>query len=65
MMERAIGMLAVRLAVDLETAAAVLRLVARDTRQPQPVLASAVISGEATIALPLSVTFAAATGELV
>lgn len=53
--ERAKGMLAVRLHVDINTAYAVLRRVARDHGQRVSELASAVVAGNATIALPLSV----------
>jgi GAF domain-containing protein len=54
--ERAKGMLAVRLRVDLPTAAAVLRHVARDRRRTDGELAADVVAGRATITLPLSVT---------
>lgn len=53
--ERAKGMLAVRLHVDIDTAYAVLRRVARDHGQGVGELASAVVAGSATLALPLSV----------
>jgi GAF domain-containing protein len=53
--ERAKGMLAVRLHVDIDTAYAVLRRVARDHGQRVGELAAAVVAGNATIALPLSV----------
>jgi hypothetical protein len=53
--ERAKGMLAVRLHVDIDTAGAVLRRVARDRGLGVGELAAGVVSGTATIALPLSV----------
>ena len=53
--ERATGMLAVRLRVDIDTAQAVLRRVARDRGRGVAALAAAVVDGTASIALPLSV----------
>jgi hypothetical protein len=53
--ERAKGMLAVRLHVEIDTAYAVLRRVARDHGQQVGELAAAVVAGSATIALPLFV----------
>jgi GAF domain-containing protein len=54
--ERAKGILAVRLRVDLDTAHAVLRRVARERGCGMGELAAAVAAGTTTIALPLSVT---------
>jgi hypothetical protein len=53
--ERAKGMLAVRLQVEIDTASAVLRRVARDHGQTVGELAAAVVAGSATITLPLFV----------
>jgi GAF domain-containing protein len=53
--ERAKGMLGVRLQVDIGTAHAVLRRVARDRDLEVGELAAAVVTGDTTIALPLSV----------
>jgi GAF domain-containing protein len=53
--ERAKGMLGVRLQVDIDTAYAVLRRVARDHGRRVGDLAAAVVAGETIIALPLSV----------
>jgi hypothetical protein len=53
--ERAKGMLAVRLHLDVDTAYAVLRRVARDHGHGVGELGAAVVTGSTTIALPLSV----------
>jgi GAF domain-containing protein len=53
--ERAKGMLAVRLRVDIDTAYAVLRQVARDGNRAVGALAGDVVSGTASITLPLTV----------
>jgi hypothetical protein len=53
--ERAKGMLAVRLQVDVDTAYAVLRRVALDHGRGVGDLAAAVVAGEITVVLPLSV----------
>jgi len=53
--ERAKGMLSVRLQVDIDTAFAVLRRVARDRGRRVGDLAADVVSGDTTVALPLSV----------
>ena len=54
--ERVNGILAVRLRVDIDTAHAVLRRVARERGCAVAELAAAVAAGTTTIALPLSVT---------
>lgn len=53
--EQAKGMLAVRLRVDIRTAAAVLRHVARERHRTDSDLAADVVAGTAVITLPLSV----------
>jgi GAF domain/ANTAR domain len=53
--ERATGMLAVRLQVDIDTSYAVLRRVAKDHGHAVGEVATAVVTGRTTIALPLSV----------
>jgi AmiR/NasT family two-component response regulator len=53
--ERAKGMLSVRLQVDIDTAFAVLRRVARDRGRRVGDLAADIVSGDTTVALPLSV----------
>jgi len=53
--ERAKGMLAVRLRIDIDTAAAVLRRVARDRGHSPGEVAATVVAGDNTITLPLSV----------
>ncbi|GAB7044285.1 GAF domain-containing protein [Catenuloplanes niger JCM 9533] len=53
--ERAKGMLAVRLRVEIDTAFAVMRRLARDRGDGLGDLAAAVVAGSITVALPLSV----------
>jgi hypothetical protein len=53
--ERAKGTLAVRLQVDIDTAYAVLRRVAKDQGRAVGEVAAAVMTGRTTITLPLSV----------
>ncbi len=53
--ERAKGMLAMRLQVDIDTAYTVLRRVAKDHGQAVGEAAAAVVTGTTTITLPLSV----------
>jgi hypothetical protein len=53
--ERAQGMLAVRLRIDLDTAYAVLRHVARDGERTVSAVAAQVVAGTADITLPLCV----------
>jgi hypothetical protein len=54
--ERAKGMLAVRLRIDIDTASAVLRHAARERQRGLAVLAAEVVAGTATITLPLTAT---------
>ena len=54
--ERAKGMLAVRLRIDIDTAYAVLRHAARDRHGGLAALAADVVAGTANITLPLTVT---------
>ncbi|GAA2567849.1 GAF and ANTAR domain-containing protein [Winogradskya consettensis] len=63
LVERATGMLAVRLRIDPDTAGGVLRLAATQAGRSPSDLASAVISGEASIVLPLPVILFAPADE--
>jgi GAF domain-containing protein len=55
-LERAKGMLAARLRIDIGTASSVLRHVARERGYPMGAVAAEVVAGTADITLPLSVT---------